>query len=565
MAAVLLAGAGYLAFTASPPPIPPSTGVATLNLSTEQLEQVLAERRKADALAAEKRRLEEEARQKAQADAEAKRQADAELEQARQARQQAEEELARLKAEVDAQRQKPADRQDQATASAQRTAEEAQRKAEVEAAALRKAEQEATERAAAEAEAKRQADEALARVEAERRQAEDAARAKAEAEQAALRQAPEDAQRKAAEADSVKQAEQQRLKAEAERAKAEAERQKAEAELKLRAEAEAAEKTLRLDQPARERLQLALTSLGFDTRGSDGIFGPRTRDMIGAWQKVRKDPPTGFLTAAQQQALTREATGTLTTATTPSPNSSPPVAAVPPSLGQPSAAVSTGTMYDGVYSGMLPGAHLRGDAVALINNGRGTLTVTARGCETSRISLTVSPVGLITGGGALNCVFTSALSGPVEISSMSGTQVGQLLLNVTNGHNSVLLRLRAGDRASYSLPSPDGLWRGTYSCSAAIGSNQSTTPAFSFNVEVRLLSGAGSWTRIPGSDPSGTTAIHIWVGSADARLTRDYFPGVGNSPAQTTLPGTYDGNTIRATGRETGSGARECTLTLTKT
>ena len=46
----------------------------------------------------------------------------------------------------------------------------------------------------------------------------------------------------------------------------------------------------------RQRLQVALTSLGFDTRGNDGVFGPRSREMVAAWQKARNEPPTGFLT-----------------------------------------------------------------------------------------------------------------------------------------------------------------------------------------------------------------------------------------------------------------------------
>src|SRR5262249_57444275 len=61
------------------------------------------------------------------------------------------------------------------------------------------------------------------------------------------------------------------------------------------------------DQPVRIRLQVALTSLGFDTRGSDGIFGPRSRDMIAAWQKTANAPATGFLTAAQRDQLLRAA------------------------------------------------------------------------------------------------------------------------------------------------------------------------------------------------------------------------------------------------------------------
>src|SRR5262249_40875133 len=35
--------------------------------------------------------------------------------------------------------------------------------------------------------------------------------------------------------------------------------------------------------------------------------GPRTREMIQSWQQARQYPPTGFLTAAEQQALLSEA------------------------------------------------------------------------------------------------------------------------------------------------------------------------------------------------------------------------------------------------------------------
>jgi peptidoglycan hydrolase-like protein with peptidoglycan-binding domain len=57
----------------------------------------------------------------------------------------------------------------------------------------------------------------------------------------------------------------------------------------------------------RARIQVALTSLGFDTQGADGAFGPHSRQMILAWQQARNQPATGFLTAAQQQALLKEA------------------------------------------------------------------------------------------------------------------------------------------------------------------------------------------------------------------------------------------------------------------
>ena len=71
--------------------------------------------------------------------------------------------------------------------------------------------------------------------------------------------------------------------------------------------AEAEEAALHLGTADRQRLQMALTVLGFDTRGSDGAFGPRSREMITAWQQARNRPATGYLTAAESQALLREA------------------------------------------------------------------------------------------------------------------------------------------------------------------------------------------------------------------------------------------------------------------
>ena len=80
---------------------------------------------------------------------------------------------------------------------------------------------------------------------------------------------------------------------------------------KLKEEAETAERRLRLEPADRRRLQVALTSLGFDTRGDDGVFGPRSREMIAHWQKARNQPATGFVTRAQQQALLKEAAAAL--------------------------------------------------------------------------------------------------------------------------------------------------------------------------------------------------------------------------------------------------------------
>jgi serine/threonine protein kinase len=67
--------------------------------------------------------------------------------------------------------------------------------------------------------------------------------------------------------------------------------------------AEAAEAALTLSTEDRRRIQLALTAQGFDTRGTDGTFGPRSREMIAAWQQAQKRPATGYLSAAESQAL----------------------------------------------------------------------------------------------------------------------------------------------------------------------------------------------------------------------------------------------------------------------
>ncbi|WP_296341063.1 serine/threonine-protein kinase [Reyranella sp.] len=152
---------------------------------------------------------------------------------------------------------------------------EARRKADEEAALRARIEQEFREKAAAE-EAARQKAAADAKLQAEAQAAADAAaKAKADAEAAAKAQEEAAAQLRAAEAD--------------------------------RKGAEAAETALRLGHSDRQRLQVALTSLGFATGGSDGVFGARSREMIAAWQKKTGQAATGYLTHDQQTTLLREA------------------------------------------------------------------------------------------------------------------------------------------------------------------------------------------------------------------------------------------------------------------
>jgi serine/threonine protein kinase len=202
------------------------------------------------------------------ADAEAKRQAEAALAKAQAERQQAEAE-ARQKAEAEAK---------------QRAEAEAKRKADAE--AKQKADAEAKQKA--DAEAKQKADaEAKQKADAEAQQKADAeAKQKADAE---AKQKADDEAKQRADADAKQKAE----------AAADA--------VARKAAAETTETALRLTSVDRQRLQVALTVLGFDTRGSDGVFGPRSREMIASWQRARSQPDTGFLSAAQPEALLREA------------------------------------------------------------------------------------------------------------------------------------------------------------------------------------------------------------------------------------------------------------------
>ena len=248
---LVLAASGYLAFAPKPAP------------STAPVQQAKAERddEAAKARAETEARLQAEAERKAQAEAEQKAQAEAD---------------ARRKAQAEAERQAAAEAQQKAADAARQKAEaEAQQKAQAEAEAERKAAAEAQQKAEAQAQQTK------------------AAEAQQQAEEEARRKAEADAwQKKEAEA-------MQKAEAEA--------KQKAEADAAAQKTAEATEAALGLSAGDRRRIQVALTSLGFDTRGADGVFGPRSREMILGWQRARSQAATGFLTAAREQALFKEA------------------------------------------------------------------------------------------------------------------------------------------------------------------------------------------------------------------------------------------------------------------
>jgi serine/threonine protein kinase len=324
MAAILvLAVGGYLVFSTRPAPSPAPFEDQKAD-GRDEAARTQAERQQAEEQAAQQK-AETEARQKAAAEAQQKAAAEAQQKAAAEAQQKAAAE-AQQKAAAEAQQKSAAEAQQKAAAEAQqKAAAEAQQKAAVEAqqkAALeaqqkaaveaqQKAAAEAQQKAAAEAQRKATAEaQQKAAVEAQQKAAAEAqqkAAAEAAAQKAAEAKAAAEAQQKAAAEAAAQKAAEAKAAAEAQQKAAAEAQQKAAADAAAQKAAEAAETALHLSVVDRQRIQVALTSLGFDTHGADGVFGPRSREMITDWQRARNQPTTGFLIAAQQQALLSEA------------------------------------------------------------------------------------------------------------------------------------------------------------------------------------------------------------------------------------------------------------------
>ena len=210
-----------------------------------------------------------------------------------------------------------------------------------------RAAQEEAARLRAEAEVRQKADEEAAlrgRIEKEVRE-------KAAAEETARRRAVEDAKRQADEQAAAEAAAKAKTDAEAAAQAQENGAQRLRAEETNRKAAEEAEAALHLATADRQRIQVALTALGFSTGGADGVFGARSREMVAAWQTKTGRAATGYLTGDQRSTLLSEAATALARydeeqkklvqapAAAPSGASSPPAvqAAVPAPQGKPQA------------------------------------------------------------------------------------------------------------------------------------------------------------------------------------------------------------------------------------
>jgi hypothetical protein len=296
--------------------------------------------------------------------------------------------------------------------------------------------------AKAEADAKAQAADAAKaqkdQEELERLRADRAKREQQAHDEEVRRQAAEDERRKvlAEEAEQKKIAEAAAAKAAAE----EAARQKALESDK--AHAAEVENRLAFSQLDRQHVQVALMAQGFATNATDGTFGPRTRDMIAAWQKSRSAPDTGFLDGTQFRELLRGASAAVSKfddeqkkAVAPSPQPSPQQATISPSAPPPPpvAAGSPDGLWSGTYqcSGNNAGGPFNMPVRVQIQGGHGVYTVpgsspTTPGNHSLAVTVTGKTVALqrtflARGGKNTGSVLSPLLAGRFDGETISGT------------------------------------------------------------------------------------------------------------------------------------------------
>jgi hypothetical protein len=189
------------------------------------------------------------------------------------------------------------------------------------------------------------------------------------------------------------------------------------------------------------------------------------------------------------------------------------------------------------------------------------------------MSLTVDASGNVTGEtkvifnerAQLGCDWTPArITGRVDGSKLLLVIAGDLLPSQGSKRGEATLTLGGASPAATStatLPSPDGLWRGTYSCNAPIGSGTAAGP-FAFDLEIRLVNGTGTWKSASPAAANGSTfAVTVSVNSMTATVARSRADSAGLG-STANIAGQYDGNTIRAAGWEAAANPRECTLVM---
>ena len=113
--------------------------------------------------------------------------------------------------------------------------------------------------------------------------------------------------------------------------------------------------------------------------------------------------------------------------------------------------------------------------------------------------------------------------------------------------------------APRALPSPDGLWRGTYACGPSATTSGWPVHAPAANA-VRRWVGLGKF-QAGRLEWQHSEARSFRRSPAGVTITRSQ---IRTPVSEVTLSGTYDWSAIRASGIETGSARRTCTLALTR-
>jgi hypothetical protein len=192
------------------------------------------------------------------------------------------------------------------------------------------------------------------------------------------------------------------------------------------------------------------------------------------------------------------------------------------------------------------------------------------------MSLTVDASGNVTGemkvlsgGGAGSCDWSSArITGRAEGSKLLLAIKGDRIGGASIGEATLILGGASQTAATgpSALPSPDGLWRGTYKCDESPNAGSLGTQ-FTIELQVQLTNAIGTWRTTSARSQDNTIEIRISVDQSTVSVTRffagqNYAGGSGIS-SRGILTGRYDGNTISAIGKEKNPD-RQCTLALNR-
>jgi serine/threonine protein kinase len=291
-------------------------------------------------------------------------------------------------------------------------------------------------------------------------------------------------------------------------------------------QAEAGETALRLSALDRQHVQVALTSLGLNTNGTNGVFGPHTRDMIKGWQTSHRHQATGFLTGPQNQYLLKEASAAIT------------------KFDEAATSSAAGAGFDGVYSGKvyIPTNNYETPTTVHVAGGKGTGSFPTNRCGVTSIpyTLTIDPAGsarIDMQSFDQSCTFkTFTGTGKVERNALD-IPWGSLGSRIALSRSAAPA---AAPQAATSKPQPSATFDGNY-VGQAFGDNGATN-----GVTMRIVngSGSGSWNiKRCGPDVVANFTLQIDASGA-VRIDWQGFDGTCGPQHVVSTTGRIDGGHI---------------------